>query len=106
VSINSNDYEELVTSGVYDYSWSEIALVRHKETGQLYFGSNSGCSCFGFWDDPTLEPVATWQDWAQKAQEWAAGNGDASEKKGAMDAIERLNQLRPEPSPKPVALTE
>lgn len=100
------DYEEVETTGVWDYSWNEAKLLREKATGQLFWAEASGCSCYGFWEvvgDEDFVPVATWQEWADKAQQWAGGDDnwlEASEKKGAMDAIERLNQSRPEPSPK------
>lgn len=100
----SDGFDTIEESGVYDYSWHEIALVRWEATGQLYFGENSGCSCSCFWDGPTLTPVASWQEWAKLAQEWADAKSDgwgcADEKKGAIEAIERLNRSRPAPSPK------
>jgi len=89
----------LDSTGVYDYSWSEFAVMRGDD-GYLYVASDSGCSCNYFGDagfDPDdVTRVKSWQDAAAKAQEWA-GDGPCidEERKGCMDMIERLTNTRP-----------
>ena len=87
----------LDSTGVYDYSWNEFAVMRGDD-GFLYVGDASGCSCYGFEENlDEVTKVASWQEACAKAQEWAKEEKylDESERKGCMDMIERLNTAQP-----------
>lgn len=45
---------ELVAEvGDWDYSWSVVAVFRDLTSGKLYWGSDSGCSCYSPFEDVT-----------------------------------------------------
>ena len=96
---DADQYEELAhVCGGSGYDWDDIALMRDKTSQILYYVTDSGCSCSHWWEDSVFAtPVQTWQEWAAKAQAWA---GNEHEKVLVLEAIEKLNQLRPNPSPK------
>lgn len=83
-----------------DYNWTTVGLARDTTTGQLYFLSDSGCSCNSFLDEPEyvdLTPVATWQ----AAVEEVKANMPYHFTEGDVFAFAlALNDLRPSPSPK------
>ena len=83
------------------YDWDQFHLLRGID-GSLYVGWDGGCSCQGFSDtDPDdLVKVASWQEAAEKAQEWARNTDVWEERReqrlsAAMAMIERLTQSRP-----------
>src|SRR5690348_2211492 len=78
------------------YEWDEFHVMRGVD-GHLYVGEDGGCSCNSFSDvDPaSFVKVASWQDAATKAQEWA--NEVERRLEVAMNLIERLAQKRPAP---------
>lgn len=83
------------------YEWDEFHVLRGMD-GYLYVGEDGGCSCKSFSDvDPkSFVKVASWQEAAAKAQEWAKAEGYWSEERRlpvAMNLIERLSQKRPAP---------
>lgn len=56
---------ELNTGG---YDWSAVGVWRQKDTGRLYWATDSGCSCFAPWDnldEASLSPLDTPEDWAR-----------------------------------------
>jgi hypothetical protein len=94
-------------TGTYDYQWSEFAVMRGSD-GWLYVGATSGCSCNYF--EENLSPndvvkVSSWQDAANRAQRWAAGEDygvgeqygpyEEDEKRAGMDLVERLAKSQP-----------
>jgi len=94
-------------TGTYDYEWSEFAVMRGSD-GWLYVGATGGCSCNYF--DSNLMPedvvkVTSWQDAANRAQRWAAGEDYGTgelygpyledEKRAGMDLAERLAKTQP-----------
>jgi hypothetical protein len=96
VKVDGIELEIIESTGVYDYSWSEFALMRGDD-GHLYVGDASGCSCNSFEENlDEITRVASWQEGAERAQEWAEYEyRDGSEKQGAMDMIERLAKSSP-----------
>ena len=96
MNVNGIDLTVIDSTGVYDYSWSEFAVMRGSD-GYLYVGSASGCSCYDFTDSlQEVTKVASWQEACTKAQEWAAEEAyEEAERKGCMDMIERLTVSRP-----------
>lgn len=74
------------------YDWSEAALMRRD--GQLYYVSDSGCSCNSFGDrldESDLVPVANWQEAVELVKR---DLGDVE----AANFAEQMLKLRPEPS--------
>jgi hypothetical protein len=95
MNVNGIDLTIIDSTGVYDYSWSEFAVMRGDD-GYLYVGEDSGCSCYGFGDGlDEVTKVASWQDACAKAQEWAKEYASGEERQGCMDMIERLTVSRP-----------
>jgi hypothetical protein len=96
VKVNDIELTVIDSTGVYDYSWSEFALMRGDD-GYLYVGDASGCSCNNFEENlDEITRVDSWQDAATKAQEWGEYEyRDGSEKQGALDMIERLMKNGP-----------
>lgn len=77
------------------YEWSQAALLRRIEDGQLFYLSESGCSCNAPFSDTLpddLEPVASWQEAAEKAK--GDSPGYLTEEEAATFA-QRLAELRP-----------
>lgn len=96
MNVNGIELTILESTGVYDYSWSEFAVMRGDD-GHLYVGDTSGCSCNSFEENlDEITRVASWHEAAAKAQEWAAyEHRDGDERQGALDMIERLMKSAP-----------
>lgn len=83
------------------YDWDEFHVLRGVD-GHLYVGSASGCSCNSFSDtDPiTFQRVGSWQQAAAEALAWVGEESsyrDEQRETAAMNLIERLSRVRPEP---------
>jgi hypothetical protein len=66
-----DEYEEIdgICNGGYD--WDEFRFLRKKDTGELFVGYGSGCSCVGFEDvvsPEDLTPVKNWQEAVEEAK--------------------------------------
>jgi len=64
MKIDGKNYGVVAETGQYDYEWHIVALLQDEE-GNLFFASDSGCSCYGFGDDLTernLTPVKHWSE--------------------------------------------
>ena len=62
--VNFADFD--FVAGVYEsecYDWNEGQLMRHKESGVLFFGRDSGCSCSGFGDHLYVEDLIQVDNW-------------------------------------------
>lgn len=85
-------------TGTYDYEWSEFAVMRGSD-GYLYVGDTGGCSCNDFEENlGEITRVASWQEAATKATEWAGADGGPyleDEKRAGMDLAERLTKSQP-----------
>lgn len=40
-----------------DYDWSAEAILKRESDGQLFWATDSGCSCYAFGDGLELEPI-------------------------------------------------
>jgi hypothetical protein len=50
--IEHQDYlEQIAWLGWEDYEWSITVVWKDTNTGKLYLGDDSGCSCYGPWED-------------------------------------------------------
>jgi len=45
-----DNLEQIAQIGWEDYEWSITAVWRDNNTGKLYLGDDSGCSCFDPWE--------------------------------------------------------
>lgn len=82
------EYEEIDGCGEGGWDWTELKFLRKKDTGELFLGYNSGCSCTWFWDDPELTPVANWQEAVEVAKTYVTEYGIRME-----DVYEMANRL-------------
>jgi hypothetical protein len=66
------------------YQFDTVGLWRHKETGKLYWDSDSGCSCPVPFDNFTPKPLPeTWEQFKAEVD----ANGDTSENRNALLAL-------------------
>jgi hypothetical protein len=86
IKIHGDEYEVLAEAGEYDYSWSEVALLR--KDGQLYYGEGSGCSCTSFAYEADPVPVASWQEAVEKAKVFFNGEYSLLDTQYAVDFAE------------------
>lgn len=74
------DLEILFECGDYDYEWSVFGVFKDVSTGELWYGGDSGCSCYGSWEETTREDLTkitdeTWDTFQDDAHAWGA-DGD------------------------------
>ena len=50
---HQDNLEEVARVGWEDYEWSITVVWKDTNTGKLYLGDDSGCSCYGPWEDVT-----------------------------------------------------
>ena len=48
---HQDNLEEVARVGWEDYEWSITVVWKDTNTGKLYLGDDSGCSCYGPWED-------------------------------------------------------
>ncbi|HUG51772.1 MAG TPA: hypothetical protein VLZ78_12315 [Terrimesophilobacter sp.] len=98
IIVDGIDLEVIDRTGVYDYEWSEFAVMRGSD-GHLYVGHTSGCSCNDFEENLTeVVRVGSWQEAADHAKRWAEDEDGAylgEESQAGMNLIERLAKSRP-----------
>ena len=71
MEIEGKKFQVVAETGQYDYEWHIVALLRDEE-GNLFFASDSGCSCYGFGENLTIKgltPVTHWSQAVTLAQE-------------------------------------
>lgn len=59
------EFDVVARTGDYDYSWSEVAVIKRQADGALFLAESSGCSCNSFEDNCTLAdlvPIQTFDD--------------------------------------------
>ena len=68
-----------------NYSFNDLKVWRHKETGKLYYATDSGCSCPSPFEDfstiESLSPIteATWSDFEKAVKDHCSNGPDKIE---------------------------
>ena len=75
--------EDLVTE---DYSWSAVGVFRRKSDGALFWATDSGCSCYGTWEQITEADLTPFRD--SKLMEFR------EDVKGVATEVEELQFIR------------
>lgn len=93
-SIDGADYDLIAEQGDGGggYEWDNVALLRRVDDGQLFVSTEGGCSCNGPWDDPNLEPVATWQEAVDRVKDYQSSLFTADD---TAAFAQQLMELRP-----------
>jgi len=64
-----DEYEQI--DGIWDgdYDWEEFRFLRKKNTGELFVGYSSGCSCTSFEENLGPEDLTPVKDWREAIEE-------------------------------------
>lgn len=72
------------------YDWSVFGVFEIR--GRLFYGSDSGCSCYGPWentDEGDLSPIDTYESFNAALNTWLADGNESS-----LDSPEEAQNLR------------
>ena len=100
--ISGEEFEEIGRVGAYEsYEWSEFAVLRDLDTGQLFTLSSSGCSCNDLSDSLSArEPLTNEADFIREARQWARDNrtmGEGTQLVAQINNLIRKTQRRLHP---------
>lgn len=70
-------FDVVATTGEYDYSWSETAVLKRRPDGALFLAETGGCSCNSFEDNMSLADLVPVQSFDE-----ALRKVDADERAG------------------------